>query len=88
MGNKDNKRKFEPFDNFVNNLQSARVSQGQARMGNLEVQTVKEALGLDAHFPGEPTDGADNKEAKEHTEEEEHTEETTKLPRTPMARPS
>ncbi len=44
---KDNKRKFERIDIF-GGVQRARERMGRARMGNLEAQTVCEALGLDA----------------------------------------
>jgi hypothetical protein len=59
-------------------LQVARLGMGRARMGNLEAQTVSEALGY-AHLT-EPTDGADKegKEAKEHKEDKKTTKKTKK----------
>ena len=70
---KDNKRKFEPPLDIFGGLQRARLKMGRARMGNLEAQTVSEALGFDSHLLIEPADSTDkaNKEAEEHKEDKQ-----------------
>ena len=70
---KDNKRKFERIDIF-GGVQRARERMGRARMGNLEAQTVSEALGFDSQPSNfEPADNTDkaNKEAEEHKEDKQ-----------------
>ena len=71
---KDNKRKFEPPVDIFGGLQRARLKMGRARMGNLEVQTVSEAIGFDSQPSNfEPADNTDkaNKEAEEHKEDKQ-----------------
>jgi hypothetical protein len=62
---KDNKRKFERIDIFEG-VQRARERMGRARMGNLEAQTVCEALGLDAQ---NLSADEEDKEGKGHKED-------------------
>ena len=67
---KDNKRKFERID-ILRSVQRARERMGRPRMGNMEAQTVCEAIGLDAHFLSEDEEEEEGKEHKEDTQSQD-----------------
>ena len=67
---KDNKRKFERIDIFEG-VQRARERMGRARMGNLEAQTVCEALGLDAQNLSADEEDKDGKGHKEDAQSQD-----------------
>ena len=84
---KDNKRKFERIDIF-GGVQRARERMGRARMGNLEAQTVCEALGLDAQDLSayeEDKEGKGHKEDAQsqdmHMDQKNNAADDTKLPK-------
>ena len=84
---KDNKRKFERID-ILGYVQRARERMGRARMGNLEAQTVCEALGLDAQNLSADEEDKEGKEHEEDTQSQDTEEDQkgnaandTKLPK-------